>query len=261
MRRSRVLETLRAGQVASCFKINLDSSRAVEIAAMQGYDCIWVDNEHTASDWSLIERQINAAKIHDCDTLARVRRGSYSEYSIPLELDAAGLMVPHIMNLNDAREVVKRTRFQPLGMRAVDGGNADAAYCNIPLAEYLEQANQQRFIVLQIEDPEPLEELDAIAALPGYDVLFFGPGDFSHAIGDAGNMKNPRVLEARKRIAEAAVKHGKFAGTVGAPETLDERIAEGYRLVTMGADVIALGEYCARHVAEYQKRNSVIASA
>lgn len=258
MRRSRVLEKLRAGQVASVFKINLDSARAVEIAAMHNFDCIWSDVEHTASDWSLVEKQIYAAKAHDADVMVRVRRGAYSEYSIPLELDAAGLMVPHVMSLADAKQVVRMTRFHPVGRRALDGGNADGAYCNVYGGDYLQEANEQRFIVLQIEDPEPLEELDAIAALPGYDVLFFGPGDFAHAIGAPGEMNHPRVVETRKRIADAALKHGKFAGTPATPETIDTLIAEGYRFLPMGADVLTLNAYCSGLVAEYETRNAAL---
>jgi 4-hydroxy-2-oxoheptanedioate aldolase len=256
MRPSRVLERLRAGKVASVFKINLDSARVAEVAAMQGYDCIWSDVEHTAADWSLIEKQINAAKCHNADVMVRVRRGSYSEYSVPLELDAAGLMVPHIMSLDDAKAVVRATRFYPLGRRALDGGNADGAYCNIGMQEYIKTANEQRFIAIQIEDPEPLEQLEEIAALPGYDILFFGPGDFSHAIGEPGNMAHPSVIEARERIAEAAIRHGKFAGTVGSPANIDSLVDLGYRFIGMGADVLALNDYCAKMLEEYSARNA-----
>lgn len=246
MRRSRVLEKLRAGQVVSSFKINLDSARVVEVAAMQGFDCIWTDVEHTAADWSLIEKQIYAAKAHDTDIVVRVRRGSYSEYSVPLELDATGLMVPHVMSLEDAKQVVRMTRFHPVGLRALDGGNADGAYCNVGFDDYLQDANEQRFVAIQIEDPEPLEELEAIAALPGIDMLFFGPGDFSQAVGAPGDMKHPRVVEAQKYIADTAIKHGKFAATVASPDTLEEKVAQGYRFLNLGADVIALNEYCRR---------------
>jgi 4-hydroxy-2-oxoheptanedioate aldolase len=246
MRRSRVLEKLRAGEVVSCFKINLDSVRAVEVAAMTGFDCVWSDVEHTANDWSCIETQVYVAKSYDSDLMVRVRRGSYSEYSVPLELDASGLLIPHVMNLADAKQVVHMTRFQPIGMRALDGGNADGRYCEIAVADYLRDANEQRFVAIQIEDPEPLDELEAIAALPGIDILFFGPGDFSHAIGDPGNLNHPRVLEAQEFVAKTALKHGKFAATVASPDNLESKIEQGYRFLNMGADVRGVVEYCAR---------------
>lgn len=244
MRPSRTLKKLRAGEIVSCFKINLESSRAAQIAALSGFDCLWLDCEHTATDWSDLEKQILAGKTQNVDVMVRVSRGSYSDYIRPLELDASGIMVPHVMSLADAQNVVRMTRFHPLGLRPVDGGNADGAYCMLDFAEYLQQANQERFVVIQIEDPEPLEELEAIAALPGIDMLFFGPGDFSQAIGAPGQWNHPAIGEARQRIGAVCAKHGKFAGTVGSLENKDELISMGYRFISIGADVVGLGLYC-----------------
>jgi 4-hydroxy-2-oxoheptanedioate aldolase len=243
MRPSRVLKGLRDGKTVSCIKINLQNPQVTEIAAMSGFDCIWVDQEHSAGDWSVINSQIWSVKAHGADTMVRVPRGSYSDLVKPLEMDAAGIMVPHVMSLEDAKEVVYRTRFHPLGRRAIDGGNADGAYTNVDFNEYLAQANEQRFVVLQIEDPEPLEDLEAIAALPGYDMLFFGPGDFSQGIGAPGQWDHPLLTETRKRVAAAALRHGKFAGTVGGPGNLEDLKALGYRFVSVGADVVGLSGY------------------
>lgn len=249
MRRSRVLAKLRNGEVASCLKINLSDPRVIEIASRAGFDCVWTGMEHVPNDLSVIQQQILAAKTYDVDTLCRVPRGSYSDYIRPLEMDAAGIMVPHVMSLEDAKNVVRMTRFHPVGRRAADGGNADAAYCAIPFTDYLEQSNRERFVILQIEDPEPLNELEAIAELPGYDMLLFGPGDFSHSIGAPGQLDHPRITQARERIAEVANKYGKIAGTVGAPSQKQELVNMGYTFLSLGADVVGLGRYC-REIAE-----------
>ncbi len=254
MRPSRVLAQLRAGRRACSFKMNLCDARAVEIAAMAGFDCLWLDMEHVPNDFSVIERGIWAAKSRNVDIMVRVARGGYSDYIRPLEMDAAGIMVPHIMSLEDARNVVRMTRFQPVGRRPVDGGNADGAFCEIEFAEYLRQANEQRFVMVQIEDPEPLEELDAIASLDGIDVLFFGPGDFSHALGVPGQFDDPRLVEARRRVAAAARAHGKFAGTVAGPGNIDAILDEGYQFVNMGSDVRALAQYSQGMMAEFARR-------
>ena len=221
---------------------------------MHGFDCIWVCMEHIANTWAAVENQIWAAKAHDVDIMVRVSRGSYSDYIKPLELDASGIMVPHIMSLEDAKNVVRMTRFHPVGRRPVDGGNADGAYCNMDFKEYLNEANEKRFIAVQIEDPEPLDELDAIAELNGIDMLFFGPGDFSHGIGAPGVWDHPKLIETRKRVAETAQKHGKIAGTTGSIENLNELIDMGYRFINTGADYFALNEYCKRIVDEFTKR-------
>lgn len=243
MRPSRVLAKLRAGKVASCTKVNLLDSRVVEIAAMAGFDCIWTDMEHIPNDWSAIEKQILAAKAYNTDLLVRISRGGYSDYIRPFEMDATGIMVPHIMSLKDAKEVVRMTRFHPIGRRPLDGGNADGAYCMLELDDYLHQANHERFVIVQIEDPEPLDELDEIAALDGIDMLFFGPGDFSQGIGAPGKFDHPLIETTRKRIAEVAIAHNKFAGTVGSLANIDELINMGYRFISVGADVLALANY------------------
>jgi 4-hydroxy-2-oxoheptanedioate aldolase len=168
-------------------------------------------------------------------------------------MDATGILVPHIMSIDDARKVVEMTRFHPIGRRAIDGGSADGGYTSFDFHDYLRHANEQRFVVLQIEDPEPLKDLDAIAALPGYDMLFFGPGDFSQGIGAPGDWKHPKLIEARKLVAQAARQYGKFAATSGSIDSLEEFIELGYQFINIGADVVGLKNYCKGLVSRFQQ--------
>jgi 4-hydroxy-2-oxoheptanedioate aldolase len=253
MRESRVLRKLRSGEIVCCFKINFCDGQASDLVAGSGFDCLWIDMEHEASDWNVINAHNWAAKAHDVDVMVRVPRGSYSDYIKPLELDATGIVVPHIMNLEDAKRVINMTRFHPIGRRPIDGGNADGFYTGLDFNDYLTQANEQRFIVLQIEDPEPLEDLEAIAALEGYNGLFFGPGDFSQGIGAPGDWNNPKLIETRKLVAEVAVKHNKFAATSGSITQLDEFIDMGYTFINIGADVIGLHQYCKTLMDKFNK--------
>ena len=105
VRKSNVLKKLRNGEIVISVKINLADPRVVEIAALCGYDCVWLGMEHIPNDWHTIENQIRAAKIHNVDTVVRVARGSYSDYIKPLEADASGIMVPHVMGLDDAKQI------------------------------------------------------------------------------------------------------------------------------------------------------------
>ena len=253
MRPSRVLRKLRANEVVLCLKMNLADARVVEIAGIAGYDCVWTDMEHVANNWSVIEQQIWAGKIRDTDVMVRVARGSYSDHVKPLELDAAGIMVPHIMSLADAKRVVKMTRFHPIGRRPVDGGNADGAYCDMDLLEYFRSANEQRFVCVQIEDPEPLEDLEAIASLDGHRHAVLRASRFQPGDRRAGGLGSPQLFETRRRIAATCIAHGKYAGTVGSLGNLDALVGMGYRFIGMGADVVGLGEYCKGLVAECRK--------
>ncbi|MBQ8747987.1 MAG: aldolase [Clostridia bacterium] len=243
MRESRVLRKLRAGEVATSIKLNMGDPRVVEMAAMCGFDCIWLDLEHVPNDMSGIENMIRAAKMYDADVLTRVSKGCYSDFIRPLEADSSGIMVPHLMSLKEAKEIVYYTKFHPVGRRPIDGGNADGKFCAVNAADYIREANEQRFVVVQIEDPEPLAELEEICALPGLDMIFFGPADFAQGAGVPCDMGNEIVLETRKRVAECARRHGKFAGTVGGVQNQDMLIDMGYQFINLGSDVRALYSY------------------
>jgi 4-hydroxy-2-oxoheptanedioate aldolase len=242
MRPSRVLAKLRQGKVASCTKLNTADPRVAEIAAMSGVDCIWTCMEHVCNTIQDVENQVRAAKVFDVDSVVRVARGSYSDVIRPLEADATGIMVPHLMNVAEARQIARWTRFGPVGRRPLDGGNTDGAYCQIPSLDYLRQANEERFVIVQIEDPEPLAELDEIAAVEGIDMLFFGPADFSHSIGVPYQFHHPDVVGARRKILEAALRHGKHAGTVANGDNVQELADMGFRFLNIGADVVYLVE-------------------
>jgi len=253
-RRSRVLEKMRSGKPALSYKSNLTCPRVAEIVGMAGFDALWICQEHVATDDSNMENFIRAGKAHDLDVIVRVPKGSYSDYIHPLECDAAGIMIPHLMSLEEAEYIAHTVRFHPVGRRPLDGGNADGLFCNIGCKEYTQFCNENRLIIVQIEDPEPLAELDKICQVPGIDMIFFGPGDFSHSIGDTGNFGNPEIARVRKLVLETAHKYGKFAGTVSVP-SLEGCLTEGFDFVNCGADVCAISANCIDIVKKY---NSVV---
>ena len=243
IRKSRVLRKIRNGETAVAIKLNLSDTRAAEIAAMSGFDCLWADMEHVPNDYRDIENIVRAGKIYDVDVLTRVKRGSYNDLICPLEADSTGIMVPHLMSLEEAKKVVYYTKFHPIGRRPLDGGNADGNYCLTDENDYIKQANSERFTVVQIEDPEPLKDLDEICKLEGIDMIFFGPADFSQGIGHPNEYSHPEIARVRELIAKTARKYGKMAGTVGGPDYFKELESLGYNFISVGADVVALSLY------------------
>ena len=252
LRPSRLLRELRAGRNPCTLKLNLNDPRIVEMAGLAGASAVWLCNEHVPNDWTNLENQVRAARLHDLDSIIRVSKGSYSDYVKPFEMDATAIMVPHVTTADEARKVVEMTRFLPLGRRPMDGGNIDGAFCQIPVADYLHHSNTERLLILQIESPEALENVEAIAAVPGFDVLLFGPGDYSHLIGKAGQIGAPEVVAARKRVAAAALRHGKYLMSPGMIAPRAELEAAGWRILNLGADVVSLGSAFNKLVADYQ---------
>jgi len=248
LRPSRIQTLLRQKQLPTVLKINLSDPRVTEIAALCGVDAVWLCNEHVPNDWIGLENQIRAARIHGIDTLVRVGRGSYSDYIRPFEADATGIVVPHVASREEARQIVEWVRFHPIGKRALDGGNADGQFCLVPTEDYVRHSNSDRLVILQIESPEALENVEAIAAVAGFDGLLFGPGDFSHRIGKVGQINDPVVVAARKRVAAAALKNGKFAMTPGLIAPVAQLVEEGFSVFGVGADVVGLAGYVQQQV-------------
>jgi 4-hydroxy-2-oxoheptanedioate aldolase len=253
VRPSRLLKKIQEGHFGTCLKLNLADARVVELACLSGADSVWLCHEHVPNDWLNVEHMIRAARMHDVDAIVRVSKGSYSEYVKPFEAGATGIMVPHVTTADEARRIVEMTRFQPLGRRPIDGGNIDGAFCMIPTADYIAQCNAEQFVILQIESPEALANVEEIAAVPGFNALLFGAGDFSHLVGKAGQVGCAETVAARKRVAAAARANGKFAMTPGLIAPWEEQAAEGYNVFNLGADVIALGDYFRGKVAEFGK--------
>jgi 4-hydroxy-2-oxoheptanedioate aldolase len=242
-RPSRVLSLIRQGQLATSFKVNLNDPRVIEVAGLSGCDAVWICQEHVPNDLANLEHQIRAARLHNMDSLVRVAKGSYSDYVRPLEADATGIIVPHVGSAEEARQIVEWVRFHPIGKRALDGGNTDGQYCLVPLTDYLRHANEERVVIFQIESPEALAKVEEIAAVPGFNGIMFGPGDFSHRIGRPGQIDDPEVVAARKHVGKVARKHGKFVMSSGLFAPLADLVAEGHQVFNVGADVLALGAY------------------
>ncbi len=243
LRPNPALEKMRRGELVISFKLNLDGIRTVQVAGLYDLDMIWIDVEHVPNGTAQIEQQVLAARAAGKDVVVRVKKGCYSDFIHPLEMDASGVMVPHVMSAQEARDIVRMTKFHPVGRRPVDGGNADGAFCTVSFAEYSRFVNANRFVSIQIEDPEALDELDEIAATPGIDLLFFGPADFSHGAGLDCDLAHPQVIEARARVVAAAKKYGKLAGTTASVATVREYRALGYDWLNVGADVVGLTTY------------------
>ena len=158
-----------------------------------------------------------------------------------LEAGAQGIMYPRCESAAEAAEVVKWAKFPPLGRRGIDGGNPDMPYCSMPPQQYVKAANEQTFLIIQLEDQRAVGISDEIAAVEGVDILFLGPGDYSSLGGFAGQMDHPELAKATETIARAAQRAGKHWGRPAA--TLDkarEYLSMGASLISHASDITLL---------------------
>ena len=234
------MSKLRKNEPVVCAKQNIASPWITETIGLAGYDFVWLCMEHCTGDYTAIEQCIRAAKLHGMDSMVRVNKSGYSDIIKPLELGATGLMYPHCMSGEEAASAVRMSKFQPVGRRAIDGGNLDGDFCAHTLAEYTAHANENTFLIVQIEDKEAIEHVDAIAATPGLDALFVGTGDLSHSLGKVGQYDSPEIVETIDAVAAACKRHNKYWGLPISKDTIKGYYDMGARFFTAGADVVAL---------------------
>lgn len=207
----------------------------VEMAALAGYHGIWIDHEHQNYTDQEMAAMCLACRAGGIDAMFRVRRRDDGSYFRAMELGAHGIMLPHCNDPEDAASCVRQVKFPPEGNRSIDGIEPHAAFAWVPTAEYIRQANDGTFVVVQIEEPLAVERVGEIAAVPGVDVLFVGPGDLGTRYADKPDPA-AAVEAAVERVADACRRHGKHWGiTTGSKEALRQRIDQGARLLTYGS--------------------------
>lgn len=237
MRNSFVKARLKLGQSVYVVKAAYRDPSVVELMGNLGFDCVWICNEHIAIDRSTLDAMLRAARAGNIDAMVRVRPGSYSDLIQVLEMGANGLMIPQSQSAGEVRSIVKECKFPPLGERKLDGIGADSKFGLLNLNEYLEQANRETFMVIQIENHSAIQEIDEIAAIDGVDVLFLGPGDLSLALGIPGQIDAPPMLKICQEVLDACRRHNKVPGIAcGTSEQVEKFFQMGFRFICGTSD-------------------------
>jgi 4-hydroxy-2-oxoheptanedioate aldolase len=243
MRPSVIKAKLSRGEPALLTQLHFTDPSVYELASLMGFDGIWMDMEHHTYSLETANCLMRAARVGKSDILARAAKGEFARVARLLEAGAQGIMYPRCDDADEARELVKWAKFAPLGKRGFDGGNPDMPYCTMSMAEYIKSANEQTFIVVQIEESEALDRAEEIAAVPGVDVVFLGPADFSVLSGIPGEFEHPTMLKALDRVAKAARKAGKHWGTPAfSAEHCSKLLEMGARLICHSADIVMFKE-------------------
>ena len=241
MRFSQIKAKLRRNEPALITTLHYIDPTLYEMTSLMGFDGIWMDLEHHHYSVETAANLMRAARVGPSDIIARPAKGEYMRMARLLEAGAQGIMYPRCESAEEAAEVVKWAKFAPMGERGLDGANADAPYCCMPMKPYLKVANEETMVIIQIESPKALENVEAIAKVPGVDILMLGPGDLSVLAGMPYEFDNPYMVAAIKRVAKAAKAAGIHWGTVsGSPEHTRMLLELGGRFICHGADIILI---------------------
>jgi len=239
MRPNPIKKLLKAGQPAVGTWLSLGSITAARFMARAGFDWLTLDIEH-----SLVGMETAAhifATISDAGgvALARVPAGRHDHIKRVLDNGAHGVVVPMVMNRQEAEESVAAMLYPPAGNRSV-GGSVHALNFNTSAGEYYAKANDELLVVLQCEHIQAVHDADAIFSVKGIDAIFVGPNDLAASMRAAdGKPPSPGAFkEALDTILAACKRHNVAAGIhTGSPEEARMRIEEGWQFIAVTSEL------------------------
>lgn len=223
----------------SLFSI-IPAVEVIELAAIAGFDGIILDTEHGSYGTGSLPALILAARAGGIFPIVRVRSNDAALIGAALDAGAAGVLVPQIGSLAQARQAVRAARFAPTGTRGANPWVRAGGYGFAP--QWFDRANDEAAVLLMIEGAGGLQAADRILQLPELDGVFIGPVDLSHSLGVPGEIEHPSVTEAAtatvRRAADAGVAAGIFAATGHQAAAWLDR---GAGFVAVGVDTGHLG--------------------
>lgn len=241
---------LAAGKVILGAWIGVPWVEAVEIAGYAGYDVILINTEHGAIGTSDAQALVLAAWGVDIIPIWRVSGVSRAEIKRALDWGAAGIFVPEIKTADEARLVVEAAKYPPAGQRGVDPYRP-IKYGMEDIRAYMEQANDQTAVCLNIELSEAIENIEEIVQVEGIDVINIGPADLSTSLGIPFELDHPKMLAAIDRVLEAALPRNLTIGlSGGSPAHIRKWSARGMRFFESAGVCTQLAASMQQHVAE-----------
>jgi 2-keto-3-deoxy-L-rhamnonate aldolase RhmA len=177
--------------------------------------------------------------LFDIDCLLRAPTLEKTRLYRYLEDGATGLMIPHVSTADKARMLVDAVKFPPLGDRGLDGAGLDSDFILAGGPDYTDEANRETFLVVQIETPQAVANIEEIAAVEGVDGFFIGPGDLGLRIR---KTKTELTLDAAvQQVADAAKRHGKVWGCpAGSADKVKQLREQGAQLINYGGEFMAI---------------------
>ena len=234
IRLNHVKQKLKAGETVWSSSVRLPDPGLCELLGYAGWDFVLLDGEHGAVDASTLERLVIGCYAGNTTPIVRVLRPNDSEAVMhALDLGAQGVLIPHCRTVSDAQGLISAGMFPPRGTRGFGPGRA-AMWGRVSGPDYLKAANDEVVLLALIEDPEGVENVEAIAAA-GLDGLWVGTGDLALGYGVGGERDHPKVQQAAERILAACLKNNVACGyPARSVEEGRRAAAQGYRLIGFG---------------------------
>ncbi|MFC9518615.1 HpcH/HpaI aldolase/citrate lyase family protein [Nocardiaceae bacterium NPDC056970] len=230
-RGNRVRRRLDGGGVAVVAAGHSGRADTADFVGQLGFDGFWFEGEHGPATWDAMGDVSRACELWGMAMMYRVRTLEPSLVARALTLGAHGIVVPQVQTAREAAELVAAAKFAPMGRRGVSRGRRSYG-----VRDFFEGENADTVLVVQLEDPKGLANIDEIVEVPGIDVVFVAPNDLAQAMGHQGDPGHPDVAEAIDHAVSRIADSGVAAGTFCAPGQVDRFVSLGARFLYTSYD-------------------------
>ncbi|HEV2979218.1 MAG TPA: aldolase/citrate lyase family protein [Casimicrobiaceae bacterium] len=212
-----------------------------QICSNAGADFLLYDMEHTGLGFETLKTQIALCRGLDLVPMTRVPRGEYHFIARALDLGALGVMVPMVGTRAEAEHIVACTRYPPQGRRGAAFGFAHDDYESGDVVAKIAALHERTLVIIQVETAEGLDNVEAIAAVPGVDALWIGQFDLTNFLGIPAQFQHPTYLAAVDRVLRACTTYGKAPAMLALDDAWSrDYAARGFRLMAYGIDQLLL---------------------
>ena len=225
-----------------CLGVGLRQSRTVDIGkimAASGYDWLFIDMEHNSMDIDIASQISVAAQDAGITPIVRVPDFAHHHATRVLDCGAMGVVFPHVENADVAKKLVSYCLYPPKGHRSMTGVLPQLDFKQQAISEVASTINDNMLIVIMLESPEAINNVDNIAAVEGVDVILIGTNDLCMEMGIPGDYSNVKVKDAYSKVIEACKKYEKVPGMGGVynEELMSEYINMGMKFILSGSDL------------------------
>ena len=225
-----------------CLGVGLRQSRTVDIGkimATSGYDWLFIDMEHNSMDIDIASQISVAAQDAGITPIVRVPDFAHHHATRVLDCGAMGVVFPHVENADIAKKLVSYCLYPPKGHRSMTGVLPQLDFKQQAIADVAHTINDNMLIVIMLESPEAIANVDSIAEVDGIDVILIGTNDLCMEMGIPGDYSNPKVKDAYSKVIEACKKYRKTPGMGGVynEELMSEYINMGMKFILSGSDL------------------------
>ena len=222
-----------------------------QIVKAAGADFLLYDMEHSGAGVETMKAQFACCRGIGLVPMVRVPATQYHFIARMLDVGAMGIMVPMVETREQAELIVSCTRYPPLGRRGAAFGVAPHDdYLPGKVTDKIAAANERTLVICLVETAVGIENVDAIAAVPGVDVVWLGHFDLTNFLGIPGEFTHPRYLKAVEELLAACQRHGKTPGFMAADDAwAAEYRAKGFRTLAYGIDVLLMQTALAKGLA------------